>query len=471
MSASQAVHGFLQQFQPQRLILINEQPKFDLDLYLQNYSGRSRFDRLILIGTSCVPLCVEALQAAVSEAMAGRDVERYIKACQYLRSAAPDDVEGEVDQLWTQNMEIENKLETQRLEDELKGYKNNLIKETIRMGHEDLGKHYQSIGELDKAMEAFTRMHKDVSTTKHIADCCLHISKVALQQRDWQVVLTNANKMSAGQGSSEESAIQAKSNILCGVALMCLGQYVDAAQHFLQVSVQPSASEYSDLISPSDIATYGGLTALATMDRRQLQQRVLESLSFRSFLEHEVHIRKAINFFINGRYPSCLSTLESVRSDLLLDIYLQEHVQHLFSKIRSKCIQQYFIPYSNVTIQSLEAAFGRPDHDIESELATMIGQKSLKARIDTKKKLLFAESKDARQQMQAEALETAQQYEKEAKERLRRINLIAAGLQVTSDGMDQAIESVGLVAGQSWQQHDDDLYNHPINASAASVSF
>ncbi|PHH61126.1 hypothetical protein CDD81_743 [Ophiocordyceps australis] len=449
MSASQAVHSFLQQFQNRGSIIVNEQPKFDLDLYLQNYCGRSRFDRLILIGTSCVPLCVDALQAAVSEAMTGRDVERYIKACQYLRSAAPGDVEGEVDEEWIQSMEIDNKLETQRLEDELKGYKNNLIKETIRMGHEDLGKHYQSIGDLYNAMEAFTRMHKDVSTTKHIADCCLHISRVALQQRDWQIVLNHANRM-AGQGSSEESATQAKSNILCGVALMCLG------------------NEYSDLISPSDIAIYGGLTALATMDRRELQQRVLENVSFRSFLEHEVHIRKAINFFINGRYPSCLSTLESVRSDLLLDIYLQEHVQHLFPKIRSKCIEQYFIPYSNVTIQSLEAAFGRPDHDIESELATMIGQKSLKARIDTKQRLLFAESKDVRGQMQAEALETAQQYEKEAKERLRRLNLIAAGLEVTGDAMGQAIESTGLVAGQSWPQHDD-LYIQPPIASAASM--
>lgn len=44
--------------------------------------------------------------------------------------------------------------------------------------------------------------------------------------------------------------------------------------------------------------------------------------------------------------------------------------------------------------------------------------------------LLVAERPDARLSMQKEALQVARSYEQEAKERLRRINLMAAGLEV-----------------------------------------
>lgn len=48
----------------------------------------------------------------------------------------------------------------------------------------------------------------------------------------------------------------------------------------------------------------------------------------------------------------------------------------------------------------------------------------------TRSQLLVAVQPDLRQQMQKEALEAAHKYEQEAKERLRRMNIIAAGLEV-----------------------------------------
>jgi COP9 signalosome complex subunit 1 len=123
------------------------------------------------------------------------------------------------------------------------------------------------------------------------------------------------------------------------------------------------------------------------MDRKELQQGVLDNQSFRTFLEHEPHIRKAISLFVNGRYSSCLSILEGSRADYLLDIYLQKHIPAIYTKIRTKCIVQYFVPFSCVTLQSLDAAFAQSGTSIGPELVDMIRQGELKARIDTKNKV------------------------------------------------------------------------------------
>jgi COP9 signalosome complex subunit 1 len=53
-------------------------------------------------------------------------------------------------------------------------------------------------------------------------------------------------------------------------------------------------------------------------------------------------------------------------------------------------------------------------------------------RILTSTQLLVAVSPDPRLEMQKSALQVARRYEQEAKERLRRINMTAAGLEVTA---------------------------------------
>lgn len=80
-----------------------------------------------------MPLCVDALKAAAAEAKRGRDPQRYREAVECLRIAAPDDPEASFDQAWLSNIEHSNRNETHRLTAELKGYKNNLIKESVRV--------------------------------------------------------------------------------------------------------------------------------------------------------------------------------------------------------------------------------------------------------------------------------------------------------------------------------------------------
>lgn len=255
------------------------------------------------------------------------------------------------------------------------------------MGHEDLGHHLEETGKLKEAAEMYGRMRHDVSTTKHIMDCAQRMISVSLQRRDWSGMLASLGKITGIQNVDEERGMQPYMKIVHGIGMLGLGQLDGAANGFLAADPKVPSDTYNDIATPNDVAVYGGLAALATMDRARLQARVLDNASFRTFLEHEPHVRKAINHFVNGRYTACLALLAEHEPDYLADIYLYKHVPRIFNLIRRKCIVQYVVPFSCVTIQSLEDAFGRPGQSIEAELVRMISNKELNARIDSKEKV------------------------------------------------------------------------------------
>ncbi|KAI1110760.1 26S proteasome subunit RPN7-domain-containing protein [Nemania sp. NC0429] len=412
-------------------VIVHDVPKMDLELYISNYKGHTRVDRLLLIGQSSVPLCLEALKAAVLEAKKGKDVQRYRDAWECIRLAGPNEPEAQYDDAWAHATTKSNNTITHQLEAELKGYKNNLVKESIRIGHRDLGEHLESIGNLDAAVDAYIKMRPDASTISHIIDVGKHVVSIMLQKRDWAGILSNVNKiMPPNMTPAEIEAEKPYEKMVAGLAYLGSEKYAEAAKCFLDTGNPAICQLYNDVASSNDVATYGGLLALASMERDELQRRVLDNPSFRNYLELEPHIRKAVSMFVNCRYAACLEILERYRADYLLDLYLQKHVTKIFSLIREKCIVQYLLPFSCVTLDNMNTVFGKTDESLEAELVSMIKSGVLKARINTIDRLLVMNSSEPRVAMQLHALETVKKYEREALERIRRMNLAAADLEV-----------------------------------------
>jgi len=255
------------------------------------------------------------------------------------------------------------------------------------MGNEDLGSHYQAIGDLPRAFESFSRMRQDIIIARQIIDVSRHLIEVAVEQRNWIAVTSNVQKIRAVISPQEEDkTLQPYMCATEGLALMDSGEYYNSALRFLQTEAGMGNS-CNTIISPNDIAVYGGLCALATMERAELHSQVLENSNFRTYLELEPHIRRAITFFVNSRYSACLGILEAYRTDYWLDIHLQRHIDDIYHLVRSKSIVQYFIPFSCVTLDSLNAAFMAPGKTIDKELAIMIQRKDLDARIDTQNRV------------------------------------------------------------------------------------
>ncbi|RKF63653.1 COP9 signalosome complex subunit 1 [Erysiphe neolycopersici] len=416
--------------------VLTKQPRFDLESIISNYKGRTIYQRLLLIGVNSTVLGVEALKAAISDAKNGKDIQRYLGAQSVLETIAPQEPEANKDIEWISYIERMVQMETQRLEAELKQYKNNLIKESIRMGNEDLGRHYQAIGDLTKAYDAFNRMRQEANLPRHILDVSYHLIEVSVEQKNWISVVSNVQKIKQVITSSEgDRALQPFLCAVEGLANLDAGKFLNAATCFLNAE-SGMGQKFNTVLIANDIAIYGGLCALATLERRELETKVLKNSNFRTYLELEPHIRRAITYFINGRYSNCLGILETYHTDYSLDLYLHSHINEIYCLIRKKSIVHYLIPFSCVSIDSLAKVFVSPGQDIEKELINMIKCKDIDARIDTQNRLLISVPFLPRHSLQKYTLDMANGYENEARLRLLNINICSAELEVRSQNSD-----------------------------------
>ncbi|MCJ1243103.1 hypothetical protein MMC30_000300 [Trapelia coarctata] len=438
-------------------LAITEIPKLELDAYIANYRGKTQIHRLHHIGTSSTQLYLEALKAAIAAAKRGKDVELYKTVSAALFQIVPDDPDATQDSAWITKTASEVNKETSRLELELKGYRNNLIKESIRMGCEDLGHHYHMIGDLANAVKSYSREREYVQTPAHLVNMHMHIVHVSIDQGNWLNVQSTISKIRNLQLRADEAEkLNPKLSIAMGLVNLASGNFKEAASCFLGTDPRiigradnPNDPEaFNEILSPNDVAVYGGLCALASMDRIELQQKVLDNASFRNYLELEPHIRRAISFFVSSKYSSCLAILKSYRADYLLDYYLWRHIDEIYFRVRSKAIVQYFIPFSSVTFEELAKAFSADEETIERTLVEMIGIGSLDARIDLEYRLLVARQVDARSELHRDALEIAEDYERTAHLRLLRMETINAGLEVKSPkSQDGILSQAGEVFG------------------------
>ena len=317
------------------------------------------------------------------------------------------------------------------------------------MGHDDLGQHYHAVGDLPNAAKMYNGMRQYCISPAHTSIMLLHMIHVGIDQQNWLAVHSNAQKLKALHDSDPAGSrrVASKVSMALGLAEMVSGQYKNAAVNFLGTDPRmlsarfgsndgeyDDESSYNEVMTPNDVAVYGGLCALVSMDRKQLLSDVLENGGFRAFLELEPHIRAAITSFCAAKYAQCLSTLEDYRSDLLLDMYLYPHVADIFYRIRSKAITQYFIPYSKVPIASLAKTFHVSDEtQMENELIDMIGQGKLDAKLDLETRMLVANDVDERIKGQADALRSAREYLKETQKRMLRMEILHANLEVKDE--------------------------------------
>ena len=101
----------------------------------------------------------------------------------------------------------------------------------------------------------------------------------------------------------------AKLGCAAGLAALESRKYKLAARKFTELGVELGGA-YREVISPQDVAVYGGLCALASMDRAELKKCVLDNISFRAALEAAPEVRELISDFYASRYPACLTCLE-----------------------------------------------------------------------------------------------------------------------------------------------------------------
>ncbi|CAI5525922.1 unnamed protein product [Closterium sp. Naga37s-1] len=262
----------------------------------------------------------------------------------------------------------------------------NLIKESIRMGYNDLGDFFYSRGDLQQAFRCYVRTRDYCITSKHTIAMCLNVIVASVELGHFVNVSNYVQKAERGM---TDPIVLAKLRSAAGLASLEGRKYKAAARKFVSASFDMGSS-YSEVIAPQDVAVYGGLCALASFDRAELKSKLIDSVNFRNFLELVPEVRELIYDFYASRYASCLTYLDKLRPVLELDLHLHDHVAALYQQIRQRALIQYTTPFISVDLRTMAFAFNTNVAALEKELAALIMDNQVQARIDSHKGILYA---------------------------------------------------------------------------------
>lgn len=191
-----------------------DNPSIDLDFYANSYTGLARLHRLVFIADHCPSLRMEALKMAISYVTSTYNITMYqqlhkkvaqvtsaagqlpdvaaIAAAAAANSAQPDIPSYDATWIELRSKKAAHKLE--KLDNDLKNYRMNSIKESIRRGHDDLGDHHLSCGDLSNALKCYSRARDYCTSGKHVVNMCLNVIKVSIYLQNWSHVQSYVSK-------------------------------------------------------------------------------------------------------------------------------------------------------------------------------------------------------------------------------------------------------------------------------------
>ncbi|KAJ0439302.1 putative proteasome component (PCI) domain, winged helix DNA-binding domain superfamily [Helianthus annuus] len=302
------------------------------------------------------------------------------------------------------------------------------------MGYNDFGDFYYAQGALGDAFKNYVRTRDYCTTATHIIHMCLNAILVSIEMGQFAHVTSYVSKAEQNKADLDPITI-AKLQCAAGLAHLEAKRYKLAARKFLETAPE-LGNDYSEVIAAQDVATYGGLCALASFDRAELKAiltfifyyystaKVIDNINFRNFLELVPEVRELIHDFYSSHYASCLDRLGNLKANLLLDIHLHDHVETLYTEIRNKALIQYTDPFVSVDLNMMANAFKTTVAGIQKELEALITDNQIQARIDSHNKILYARHADQRKATFQRVLQTGVEFDRDVRAMLLRANLM-----------------------------------------------
>ncbi|OBZ76758.1 COP9 signalosome complex subunit 1b, partial [Grifola frondosa] len=360
------------------------------------------------------------------------------------------------DQKWVDETGTKNFAERSKLEVELKTYSSNMIKESIRMAHRDLGDFYRATGDQSAALKHYTKSREFCTTSQHVLDMCLSILEVSsvsrtspalyglhlrisvgqlmIEQRNYahlqtyvfkaETALDAATNTRANAGpeapgasqttkekkSAEREKVQSKLDIASALAHLGQGHYEKAAVSFLKVGPAKGLEHWArKIIAPGDIAIYGSLCALATFTRSAIRAQVLENDNFGVYIEQEPYIRELIDsYWATGSRSSSSSsnaTLKQTRH--LIDIHLSPHVTNLVQLIRSRALVLHSRDQAGADGRSVRLVHEELEQQVVALIQAGKSRRVSIGRINNCAQILKAKETDQRAELFARAMNLA----------------------------------------------------------------
>ena len=429
-------------------------PPVDLESIVSSYAPAAAVRRLLFISerAESESLVLDALRHAADLLKKGDNTGAYATVVERIGGRLGP--EYELDQAWVEETDRRAAKRQEILDAELNGYKTNMIKESIRMGHNDLGDFHRERGDLQTAFKCYVRTRDYCTTPRHVIQMCLNVVRVGVESENYAHVGNYASKALSLPDASvaADPAALAQLGRAAGLAALHSRRYAQAARKFTDACGDHGESP-DEVMTAADAARCGGLCALATFDRDELRRRAVDAPAFRAALESAPEIRGIIDDFYGSRYASAMEALRKARPRVDLDPHLRDVADDVFRAIRQRALAQYVSPYVTVDLAKMAVAFGgdgTPENvaELEKELAGLIVEEKIAARIDSREKTLWKKSSDARAAAYERAISAGREHRAECRAALVRAALVESDLIVRAGpgaggGADDPFEEGG----------------------------
>ncbi|XP_017144872.1 COP9 signalosome complex subunit 1b-like [Drosophila miranda] len=424
--------------------IVAENPSIDLEVYANRYNGIVRLQRLMHVAEVCPMLREEALKMAITCVQTTYNVNMYTFLHKQLSELNPTSPAEQVpadsfayDPVWVETKMKGAALQLEKISSELKFYQSRLFKESARRSLEEMADLYLTCGDLESVEVCHTRMYGYCTGVEDMMDMLFDIIQLLIYRQDWDQAVRYITKTKSLDVKMEvhgpNGPFHKRLECVAGLAELQQKNYKVAAEHFLNANFAHCEQFLLSSVSPNDVAVYGGLCALATFDRPELKHRVIASTSFKLFLEQEPQLRDIIFMFHESKFASCLTLLDEIRDNLLVQMYIAPHVSTLYAKIRQRAMIQYFSPYQSADMHKMAVALNTSVGDLENEVVQLIQDGHIQARIDSHHKILYAREADQRTSNFKRALALEKKFQRIAKMTMLRAAVRHSKIQVKSD--------------------------------------
>lgn len=342
-------------------------PQIHLGNYAKRYTNVSRLIRLKFIAQVCPTLRVEALEMAIGHVKSTYNVKMYkelhsalckeMERCTVLRQpttastssfAAPSTARRRYtdsgvpnqamafDPYWVENNTMEAALLRQELDAELNFKKTSSGTTYVRRILEEIGDYHVDCGNLQLAVKFYARARSYCTSSEHVINMFRNLIRVSIYMANWWHVLSYIEEAKQYAAGFPNLARQVPIRLSCaaGLANMGLKIYKTSAECFVLTPYE--SYDYDNIVAAEDVAYFGGLSALATLEMDELQSTCLHSKSFKHFLDHSPKMWTILATFMAGDYNRCNLLLNEIEDQVRLDVYLAPHVDSLYDKITTR---------------------------------------------------------------------------------------------------------------------------------------
>lgn len=454
-----------------------ERTSLDLAAYAAQYRGNAALQRTLFAAERCDALrpSAAALLAPLRAQQCPRNVALFRAAWDLLH--APGDAAA-----WAEQTARANARDADRAEAEIAALRAGPApqKDALLRAHVALGDLQRDSGDGAAAVRLYLRARDFATAPEHHAAVHVAAARAALEIGGSATVSACVAKLESlcapptmapppgeqqQQPPTPPAVVQgaAMGRLIGALQLLQSRSYRNAARKLHDVDpallvTTAGAELLATVASPRDVALYGALCSLATLDRGELKRHVLDNASFREWLDAAPDVRELVEQFYAAQYGPCLAALERMRSELLLDLYLSAHAAELLQRIRERAITQYFGPYASVDMRKMAAALGMPLPDLERDLARLIAAGHIAARIDSQNKVLLARHDDQRSATFDQALAAGEDFAADARGLILRVDLLRNNFGT------EPFPAAAAGAGKTHQQ------SQPSSSSASNAS-